>query len=187
MPAFLMDWSELLFIYAEGVLNGKLTMPLTAKEYYEAAVTASMEKWSSFSGMADNLRPIKPADADKFLASSLASFDKAGEEGALYATKEELLLSQKWLSLYYVLFESYNEWRRTEFPLLTIGEGTMANDFELPTRFGYPNYTVSSNAQHVGEALKEWAVTTTCTPRSGGVTRNSMAENIETTINRLGI
>lgn len=153
MPAFYMDYSELLFIYAEGVMKGKLTMPESAKAYYEAAVTASMEKWTEFTAVASTIKPIKKADITKFLASDLAAYDKAGTEGALYGSAEELLHSQKWLSLYYVLFEPYHEWRRTEYPLLTIGSGTTPNNNELPTRLGYPNYTASSNRANVQEAL----------------------------------
>ena len=42
----------------------------------------------------------------------------------------------------------------TEYPVLTIGDGTISNNFELPTRFGYPNYTVSTNSANVGIALE---------------------------------
>lgn len=153
MDAFFMDYSELLFIYAEGMLKGKLNLPGTAKSYYEAAVAASMEKWSVYNEYTKKARPIKSADVQEFLESSIGSFDLAGTDGSIYASQEELVLSQKWLSLYYVLFEPWNEWRRTEYPILTIGDGTIANDFELPTRFGYPNYTVSTNSANVQTAL----------------------------------
>ena len=72
----------------------------------------------------------------------------------MYRNARQLILSQKWLSQFWVAFEPYNEWRRNEFPLLTIGKGTNANDFELPTRFGYPPSSTSSNPANVAEALK---------------------------------
>ena len=65
-----------------------------------------------------------------------------------------MILSQKYLSLYYCGFEQYNEWRRTEYPILTIGSGTDSNDYELPTRFAYPNYTATSNKLNVQKALE---------------------------------
>lgn len=154
MDAFYMDYSELLFIYAEGKLKGKLNLPETVKAYYEKAVAASMEKWSAYNTFTAKARPIKAKDVDTFLASAIGSFDNAGTEESIYGSQEELVLSQKWLSLYYVLFEPYNEWRRTEYPVLTIGDGTISNNFELPTRFGYPNYTVSTNSANVGIALE---------------------------------
>ncbi len=151
MDAFLMDYSEILFIYAEGVLKGKLTLPETAKTYYEQAVTANIQKWNKYSEYTP--KAISSSDIAKYLESSLGSYDLAGTAESLYAGKEEFLLSQKWLSLFWVLFEPYHEWRRNEYPVLTIGDGTAANQYELPTRFGYPNYTESSNREHVNEAL----------------------------------
>ena len=155
MPAWLMDWSEILFIEAEGVLAGKLTVSgQTAKSLYEAAVTASIEKWAPLITFNKKYREITPAMITEFLASDLAAYDKAGTEGALYGSAEELILSQKWLSLYWVGgFEPYTHWRRTEYPILTIGDGTEANGYELPTRFGYPNYTMSTNGKNAAAAL----------------------------------
>lgn len=153
MPAFIMDYSEILFILAEGVQKGKLNCGKTDKELYEAAVFANMEKISPYYVYGNKLRAIKTSDIDTFLDSSLGSYDKAGTSESIYSSKEELLLSQKWFSLTLVGFEQYHEWRRTEYPVLTIGDGTQMNDYELPTRFGYPNLTVSSNKANVEEAL----------------------------------
>lgn len=154
MDGFLMDYSEILFIYAEGVLKGKLSVGgKTAKELYEAAVTANMEKWSPFADYSSKASVIRDRDLEAFFASAIGSFDKAGQEDSIYESQEELLLSQKWLSLFWVNMEPYNEWRRTEYPQVKIGDGTGANNFELPTRMGYPNYTESTNRAHVNEAL----------------------------------
>ncbi len=152
MDAFLMDYSEILFIYAEGVQKGKLNMPETAKTYYEQAVTANMQKWNKYSEYIP--KAISPNEIKQYFDSDLGSYDKAATDASMYKSKEEFLLSQKWLSLFWVLFEPYHEWRRTEYPILTIGDGTAANQYELPTRFGYPNYTESSNRAHVNEALE---------------------------------
>ncbi|MCI1640819.1 MAG: SusD/RagB family nutrient-binding outer membrane lipoprotein [Bacteroidales bacterium] len=155
-PAFLMDYSEILFIEAEGVVKGKLTIPgETAKSLYEAAVNASMDKWSALGATADTPKTIRSTDVTKFMASSLGSYDMAAAENgsSIYSSPEELILSQKYISLYWCGFEQYDEWRRTEYPVLTIGNGTEANNYELPTRFGYPNYTESSNGVNFSEAI----------------------------------
>ncbi|MBQ9892875.1 MAG: SusD/RagB family nutrient-binding outer membrane lipoprotein [Bacteroidales bacterium] len=156
MDSFLMDWSEILFIEAEGILAGKLTVPgQTAKALYEAAVTANIQKWAPYITYNKKYREINAAAINEFLASDLASYDKAVEGTGLYKSAEELVLSQKWLSLYWVGgFEPYTHWRHYEYPVLTIGDGTEANGFELPTRFGYPNYTESSNGKNVAAALQ---------------------------------
>lgn len=158
MSSFLMDYSELLFIEAEGVLKGKLTLSASAKDLYEAAVTANIEKWAPFIRYNSKYRDITAADIRKFLDSELGSYDlaEAGDEAskAIYANGvEDLVLSQKWFSLQWVGLEAFTHWRRVEYPILTIGDGCTYNEYELPTRFGYPNYTVSTNSANVTSAL----------------------------------
>ncbi len=153
-PAFLMDYSELLFILAEGTLKGKLSLDKTAEEFYEEAVRASIRKWAPFIAYNSSYKNIKESDIDGFLASEIGNYDIAVAGEGLYKSAEELILSQKWVSLFYVDMEAYHEWRRTEYPVLTIGNGTQYNEFELPTRFGYPGYTVSTNNANVKKALE---------------------------------
>ncbi len=157
MPAFLFDYSEILFIEAEGVERGKLTVTgQTAKTLYEAAVQASMDKWNTIGSQAPTPKTVRPSDVTKLLGSSLGSYDKTvtGDGTSIYKSALELILSQKFISQFYCGFEQFNEWRRTEYPILTIGSGTVANDYELPTRMGYPNYTISSNAANAQKALQ---------------------------------
>ena len=156
MPAFLMDYSEVLFILAEGVQKGKLTVPgQTAKSLYEAAVTASIMKWADFGQFCAKPVTVRKADIATLLSSPLGSYDKAeaADGSSPYSGGEELIGCQKFLSLYFCGFEVYNEWRRTEYPNFEIADGTSSNGYEVPTRFGYPNYTVASNSAHVNEAL----------------------------------
>lgn len=195
-PMEIMDYSEILFIEAEGVLRGKLNVGgKTAKELYESAVRADIEKWAPMVQYNDRPKAIKPTDIDTFLASPLASWDiaeantekgneldalekelfnlvqgtsedndairakkaeikaKKAEMNGRYRSVEDLLLSQKWLSLFYVDFQQFNEWRRNEYPRLVIGNGTVYNAFEYPTRLEYPTYTVSTNNANVTGAL----------------------------------
>lgn len=195
-PMEIMDYSEILFIEAEGVLRGKLNVGgKTAKELYESAVRADIEKWAPMVQYNDRPKAIKPTDIDTFLASPLASWDiaeantekgneldalekelfnlvqgtsedndairakkaeikaKKAEMNGRYRSVEDLLLSQKWLSLFYVDFQQFNEWRRNEYPHLVIGNGTVYNAFEYPTRLEYPTYTVSTNNANVTGAL----------------------------------
>lgn len=155
----LLEYSELLFIYAEGVLNGKLQMPNTAKYYYEEAVKASVKTWADFGAyneVKEGDDPVSYDDAaiEALLKSRLASFDAVKAGTSPYATEEELVLSQKWISLFWNGFEAYNEWRRTEYPILTIADGTAINDYELPTRMAYPATVRSTNAINMQEALE---------------------------------
>ena len=154
MPGFLMDYSEVLFILAEGVQKGKLTVPgATAKTLYESAVRASIGKWAEFGQYGSKPISVRSTDIATLLDSSIGAYDKVGTTASRYGSAEELIACQKFISLYFCGYEVYNEWRRTEYPNFEIKNGTASNNYELPTRFGYPNYTVASNSAHVREAL----------------------------------
>lgn len=148
-PATYMDYAEIKFIFAEAALKGWITGgAAAAKTYYEAGVRASMEKWSEQGQFAEPKVTITTADANAYLASPLGSWDLA-------ANKEEFLGNQKYLALFWVGMEAYHEYRRTGYPVLTIGEGTIYNDNVLPTRLGYPNTTISTNMANANAALQQ--------------------------------
>lgn len=146
-PTWFMDYAELKFILAEAALKGYIAGGETAaKTYYEEAVTASVEKWAEQGQYVDTVVTITNDDIATFLASDLASWDKATD-------KEELIANQKFLALFWTGMEAYHEYRRTGFPILTIGEGTL-NDHILPTRFAYPGVTMATNADNANAALE---------------------------------
>lgn len=153
----IMEYSELLFIYAEGILKGKLSMPKTAKYYYEEAVKASVRTWEEFAAYNEvktGDEPVSFNDAaiETLLKSNLASYDAVNAGTSPYKTVEELVLSQKWLSLFWNGFEPYHEWRRSEYPILSIASGTK-NDHEMPSRFQYPMTVRTSNSVNMNIAL----------------------------------
>jgi hypothetical protein len=146
-PATYMDVAEVQFILAEAALKGWITGGQTAaKNHYESGVRASMEKWSAQGAFSEPAISITPTDVDAYLASPLGSWDLA-------TNKEEFLGNQKWLALFWVGMEAYHEYRRTGYPVLTIGEGTTYNDNVFPTRLGYPNITILTNGANAEEAL----------------------------------
>jgi hypothetical protein len=148
-PATYMDYAEVQFILAEAALKSFITGgPAAAKTYYEAGVRASMQKWSALGASAVPAVSISSADIDTFLASSLGSWDLA-------TNKTEFLANQKYLALFWIGMEAYHEYRRTGYPVLTIGEGTIYNDNVLPTRLGYPNTTMSTNSANANAALTD--------------------------------
>jgi hypothetical protein len=148
-PATYMDYAEIRFIFAEAALKGLIPGgQAVAKSHYEAGVRASMEKWSEQGAYSDPAVTITAAEVDTYLASPLGSWDLATD-------KEEFLGNQKFLSLFWVGMEAYHEYRRTGFPVLTIGQGTIYNDQVLPTRLGYPNISITTNSVNASAALEE--------------------------------
>ncbi|NJX15848.1 SusD/RagB family nutrient-binding outer membrane lipoprotein [Tamlana crocina] len=147
MPASYMDYAEVQFILAEAALKGSIAGgELAAKQYYENAVTASIEKWAELGQFSETPVEISVENIEAFLASDLASWDNA-------TNKAELIANQKFLSLFWIGMEAYHEYRRTGYPELTIGRGTVFNDYVLPTRFAYPNTTMATNNANAQEAL----------------------------------
>ncbi len=146
-PADFMDYAEVQFILAEAALKGTISGGASkAKEYYEAGVKASMEKWAPFGAYSETPVTITEDDITMFLSSALGSWDNASDKTALIA-------HQKFLALFWIGMEPYHEIRRTGYPELTIGGGTTYNDFTFPTRFGYNATTLATNYEHTMEAL----------------------------------
>lgn len=142
-----MDFAEVQFILAEAALKGYISGgESAAKTYYETAVKASVEKWAEFGSFSEIPVTVTNDDITNLLASDLASWDK-------FLNKEELIGNQKYLALFWVGMEAYHEYRRTEYPKLTIGEGAIYNDYILPTRFAYPTTTMATNSENAQVAL----------------------------------
>ncbi|WP_321334446.1 SusD/RagB family nutrient-binding outer membrane lipoprotein [uncultured Bacteroides sp.] len=146
-PGCFMDYAELQFIYAEAALKGYISGGESqAKTYYEAAVTASLQKWAPFGSYSETPVTISADDITAFLQSALASWDAS-------TNKEELIADQKFLALFWIGMEAYHEYRRTGYPQLTIGGGTVYNDYVLPTRFAYPTTTMATNGANAQIAI----------------------------------
>lgn len=147
MPADYMDYAEVNFILCEAAYKGLISGgEAKAKTYYEAGITASMQKWGALGQFSATPVTITQSDIDTYLASPLGSWDSN-------PNKEELIANQKYLALFFVGMEAYHEYRRTGYPILTIGAGTL-NDHILPTRFAYPTVTMATNSENANAALK---------------------------------
>lgn len=100
----------------------------SAKEYYEAAITASCQKWGEYGIYASypelnasNKIELKTvAITQKNIAALLAS------DQVKWNNTQQRLAEQKWLSLFWVIgFQMYHEMRRTGYPECKTGMGTI--------------------------------------------------------------
>lgn len=135
-PAWFMTYSELLFILAEAAQQEYIPGgDALARQYYEDAVTASLQQWNP---------SISASDIDKFLhgAGSTVEYD-----GTLAQ-----LMEQKWLSLFMQGFESWCDYRRTGLPALAIGPD-VSNEYILPTRMLYSSASISNNSSNYEEQI----------------------------------
>lgn len=137
-PYSFMNYDEVLFIWAEAAKRGLIAGGEDlAASYYRQAVEASVRHWSDMPG---NDNPVSDLAISQFLV-------KVAYDGTY-----EQIMTQKYVALFWVGFEAWAEYRRTEFPSLTIAQSTM-NDHILPRRFEYPVNTASTNKDNYAEAL----------------------------------
>ncbi len=149
-PYTFMDYAEVEFILAEAALKGMITGGTTAaKTYYEAGITASMKKWSELGAYSATPVSITDEQIAGFLQFESVQFNTNASQSDL----EELIADQKYLALFWIGMEAWHEYRRTGYPVLTIGEGTL-NDHVLPTRFAYPSVTMATNSDNANAALE---------------------------------
>lgn len=131
-PYKFMTYSEVLFIKAEAIQRGM--MDGEASETYYAAVTASLKQW---------IPDISESAVETFLQNGAVAYDAT----------TEIIITQKYVSLFTVGYESWHEYRRTGYPLLVMGEA-IRNDGVHPTRFPYPLVLRSSNKNYATQLAK---------------------------------
>lgn len=120
--AYLMTYSEVLFLQAEAAARGWI--PADPAALYRQAITAHMLQVG-----------VSQAAIDTYLARPAVAYDGLRSIGV-----------QKWISLYGNGVEAYAEWRRTGHPGLVAGPDA-ENDGRIPLRFTYPSSEEALNAE----------------------------------------
>ncbi|QCK14113.1 SusD/RagB family nutrient-binding outer membrane lipoprotein [Mangrovivirga cuniculi] len=128
-PAKLMTYSEVLFLQAEAVERGYVSG--TAVDLFNDAILASMEDWG-----------VDGADAATYAAARVAAYPSMDWEQAIG--------EEKWVALYTNGLEAFAEWRRLDYPQLTVPEAAVIT--EIPTRALYTSDELGNNANSVPEA-----------------------------------
>ncbi len=138
----LMNYSEMLFIFAEAGQREwlGLTYPDVTALYREA-VKESVLEWNT---AITEESPVMTAFLDELLL-----------HGITPETALETILTQKWISTFWVGIESWCDYRRTGYPMLKTNGPAAENNDILPTRFRYPADEKYRNEKSYIEAL-EW-------------------------------
>lgn len=138
-PYSLMRYDEVLFILSEAAIRGMISGGETAAgSYYEQGILASLDYWDS-------------VDPDPDHAYTDAKKQQLLEKLAFNGTIDQIM-EQKYVALFFVGYEAWHDYRRTGYPVLTIGSGT-ANDHILPRRLGYPSRTQETNPVNYADAV----------------------------------
>lgn len=147
----LMNYSEQLFLFAEAGARGYIQNAASFSAYTQLmkeAITASCLEWvpdlESTSAQITKYVDYVCADA-VYSGSSLKP------SNAL-----EAILTQKWISLYFVGVEAWCDYRRTGYPLLKTNGPAADNKNVLPTRLRYPADEEYRNPQTYREAVDGW-------------------------------
>ena len=130
-----LTYAQILFSRAEATKLGWIAG--NTKQLYEDAIKASMEQWHVFT-------------TDEDFANFLKSVNIAYTD----AKALELIGTQKWVALFYQGYESWAEWRRTGFPVLTPAAKPLNTSGKIPRRMAYPTSESTLNKKNYDEAVK---------------------------------
>jgi hypothetical protein len=120
-PGVLLSNVETKFLLAEAAARG-FSVGGTAKEYYDAAITASFDFWGV-------------ADVGDYLAKPEVDYDTALANSSSTPAWKEVIGTQAWLGLYNRTFAPYLSVRRLDYPIL---KKPFSPDSGFPVRYTYP-------------------------------------------------
>jgi hypothetical protein len=149
-PVYLISLAESEFLQAEAIARTWLTGD--DKGHYEDGIRASMADYSG---------AINELIADEYIDTT-GYGDFSGLREDLIATsyaypsseaaKIQAIIEQKWVAMCGNQgFESWTEWRRTGYPVLTPSVASLAGPGVLPNRFIYPTTEVNLNTKFPGQ------------------------------------
>jgi hypothetical protein len=137
-PLYLLTYDEVEFIKAEYYLRAG--QDANAQAAYEAAITASMDRWG--------------ADIGNYLSDPMVAWDGGVD-------KQKLIMEQKWASIFGQGVEAYAEVRRTGYPSRIFEyelEKTKYNGLGLPVRLTYAQTEESYNGTNLATAKSSQGV-----------------------------
>ncbi|MCG8307201.1 MAG: SusD/RagB family nutrient-binding outer membrane lipoprotein [Cytophagales bacterium] len=128
----IMTYAELLFIKAEAAKKG-FTVGVTAKEAYDNAILADMERLG-----------VESDEADNYLLHPKVVYDDA--------MGLELIITQRYIAQFGQSINSFAMIRRTGYPELDYFTIGLHKDNGYPVRIGYPEMMESFNGENFREA-----------------------------------
>jgi hypothetical protein len=142
-PLMVLTNAETNFLLAEATLRGWNTGAGTVASYYNAGVTAAMHQWALFGpgGVISDAKIAAYLTAHPFT-------------GGTNDQQMQQIHTQFWASLIYDEYESFSDWRRTGYPVLTPVnyQGNNSNG-TIPRRMMYPLSEISTNTANYNAAV----------------------------------
>jgi len=135
-PGDILDYSETEFLLAEAVERG-IAVGGTAQQYYDSAVTASIEYWGG-----------SAADAQTYLLQPAVAYATAT------GTWRQKIGYQKWIAFANRNWDAWTEIRRLGYPDLDVVSPPVGAIGDLPLRLNYPPAEQTSNPTNWAAAVK---------------------------------
>lgn len=138
-PTFLVTHAENLLLLAEAAHRGWVSG--SAKDYYEAGVTAAMKQFSQF-----GISGISDSRIQQYLEENPFDESKSLEQ----------INVQYYINTFSDEYESFANWRRSGYPVLKQVNyfGNVTNG-TIPRRFTYPTDEASKNKANYNEAVNK--------------------------------
>lgn len=134
-PMPLLNYAQVLFMRAEAAKIGYETGgDAAAAVFYADAIKASMEQYGVYT------------------VAAYAAYMTAPGVPYVPATGYQQIMTEKWVHMYLNSWESWNDWRRTGFPVLTPAQDAI-DPRGIPKRIGYPTNEVSLNGENYNAAV----------------------------------
>jgi hypothetical protein len=135
-PADLLDYPECQFLLAEAAERG-MNPGLTAEQYYDNAITASIQYWGG-----------SASDAAAYLLQPAVAYSSAT------GNYKQKIGYQKWIALADRGWDAWTEIRRLGYPDLNTVNPPVGAEGQIPIRFYYPTTEQSSNPINWAAAVK---------------------------------
>lgn len=134
-PMPLLNYAQVLFMRAEAAKIGyESGGEAAAEQFYKDAIKASWQQYGVFAQVAYDAYLLQPGVA--YVA----------------ATGIAQIMTEKWVHMYMNSWETWNDWRRTGFPVLTPAIDAI-DPRGIPIRLGYPTTEVSLNGTNYNAAV----------------------------------
>jgi hypothetical protein len=176
----LMSYAELQFILAEAAVKGYIPGGNTeAEKYYYAGIYGSYAQFGDdLVAAVDNvgLLPMAGATSDSLAADFIAN-DNWGWDPA---NALELIGTQRWAATFDQGLQSFIEWRRSGYPVLTPAEDG-SNSGKIPVRYPYPTDEAARNPTSLQAGIGLLGGADDLNTRVGGMLTKQRSSNSLTT------
>lgn len=146
-PSVFLTYAEIEFLQAEAAARGIGGLASSdAQKHYENGIQASIEYWEGLSGIS--------LESTSELISTIYAFP------ASHNDQMKAIAFQLWIALYNQGFEAWTQWRRLDYPTLTLATRcykAAVNDAGvaiIPKRFTYPATEPGTNTDNYAAASK---------------------------------